>query len=53
MVVLLDRNDLNHNRSDKPGQIPLLGAADNGHYGVVKILLGREDLIPDTLGTGG
>ena len=32
---------------DKYGNTPLLWAAENGHGGVVKLLLGREDVNSD------
>ena len=37
--MLLERNDVNTDHSDEEGQTPLSLAAQNGHVGVVKMLL--------------
>jgi len=37
------------NQGDCAGHTPLLWAAKNGHDGVVKLLLEREDVEPDRL----
>jgi len=51
--VLLGRNDVNPNKSDKYGQTPLFLAAGYGNEGVVKLLLKRDDISlekPDNYG---
>jgi len=46
--VLLQRNDVNPDTSNKCSRTPLLLAAENGHEGVVKILVERSDVNPNT-----
>ena len=45
--VLLGRGDVNPDKPDNNGKIPLHLAAWWGHEGVVKVLLGRGDVNPD------
>ena len=47
MSVLFGMKYVNLDRPDNYGQTPLLQAAGNGHDGVVKLLLEREDVSPD------
>ena len=42
------RRYVNPNRPDKYGQTPILLAAEEGHEGVVQLLLRRKDVKPDT-----
>ena len=44
--ILLERGDVNPDKSDIDGQTPLLSAS-KGYEGVVKILLGRDGVDPD------
>jgi len=41
------------NQKDCVGNTPLIWAVHNGHEGVVKVLLGRDDVNPDKPNTGG
>jgi len=45
--LLLEREDVDPDRSDKLENTPLSWAAGNGYEGVVKLLLEREDVEPD------
>ena len=47
VVGLVEVKGRNINQSDCVGNTPLMWAARNGHKGVVRILLGRDDVIPD------
>ena len=49
MSALFGRKYVNPDRPDTFGQPPLSWDARNGHYGVVKLLLEREDVSPDWL----
>jgi len=44
--ILLEREEVNPDEPDNDGQTPLSLAAMNGNEGVVKILLGREEVDP-------
>ena len=37
--ILLEREEVNHDKPNEFGQTPLSGAAQEGHEGIVKILL--------------
>ena len=50
-LVEVEGCDINQN--DCAGNTPLVWAARNGHEGVVKILLGQDDISPDKPGEGG
>jgi len=43
---------VNPNSSSKYGRTPLFWAVENGHEGIVKLLLGRNDVNPDIPDTG-
>jgi len=45
--ILLERGDVDSDKSDMFGRTPPGCAADNGYEGVVKILLERDDVSPD------
>ena len=45
--MLLRRDDLNPDKPDNGGRTPLWCAACNGHEGLVKIPLGRDDVDPN------
>ena len=47
MKILLGRGDVNPGKPDGHGHPPLWWAVRNGHAGVVKILLGLDDLNPN------
>ena len=47
VTILLERDDVNPDKSDDYGRTPFWGAVLNGHEGVVEILLGRNDVNPD------
>ena len=47
---LVEAEDCDVNQKDSSGNTPLVWAAWNGHEGVVKILLGRDDVNPDKPG---
>ena len=49
--LLFGRRYINPDRSSKYDETPLSFAAQNGHEGIVKLLLEREDVKPDTLDT--
>src|SRR5437588_7113232 len=52
--MLLERADVNPNQADiKYGLIPLMWAAEDGHEGVVNLLLERGDINPDILSLSG
>ena len=51
MKLLFEQEDVNLDSSSKSGRTPLSWAAENGHEGIVKLLLGREDVNPDTQDT--
>lgn len=44
-MILLGRDDVNTDRPDQPNT-PLDCALENGHKGVVKIVLGQDNLNP-------
>ena len=49
MKLLLERKDINPDTPDtKYGQTPLLWAAEQGHEGIVRLLLGRNDVDPNS-----
>ena len=50
MKLISGREDINANpdSSSEPGLTPLLWTARNDHEGIVKLLLQREDVNPDT-----
>jgi len=48
--LLLEREYVDPNRPDEDNQTPLGCAAAKGHEGVIKLLLGREDVNPNHLG---
>ena len=50
--LLFGRRYVNPDSSYKSGRTPLSWAAGNGHEGIVKLLLGRNDVDPDTPDTG-
>ena len=50
VASLVEAEDCDINQKDSSGNTPLVWAAWNGHEGVVKILLGRNDVIPDKPG---
>ena len=43
MKLLLEREDVNPDSHSMSGETPLSVAPKNGHEGIVKLLLGRED----------
>jgi len=45
--IVRGRRYVNPNKPDKYGQTPILLAAEDGHEGVVKLLLRRSDVKPD------
>jgi len=45
--LLLERNDINPNKTDEYDHTSLWWAAEEGHEGIVKLLLGRDDANPD------
>ena len=45
--VLLERDDIDHNKLDRSGQALLQCSTQNGHGEVAKILLRRDDIDPD------
>jgi len=45
--IVRRRRYVNPNKPDKYGQTPILLAAEEGHEGVVQLLLGRKDVDPD------
>ena len=47
VATLIERGCYDINEEDFSGCTPLAWAACNGHEGVVKILLGREEVVPD------
>jgi len=47
VTVLIDAGGYNINQQDCTGSTPLAWAARNGHGGVVKLLLGRENVDPN------
>ena len=47
MSALFQRKSVKPDRPDAGGQTPLSWAAENGHDGVVKLLLGWEDVSPN------
>jgi len=49
--LLFGRRYINPDSLGKSGRTPLSLAAGNGHEGIVRILLGREDVNPETLDT--
>jgi len=48
IVKMLEREDVNLNTADESGQTPLLLAAEYGQKDIVKMLLERRDVTPDT-----
>ena len=48
VALLFGRRYINPNRSSKYDETPLSFAAQNGHEGIVKLLLERGDVKPDT-----
>ena len=53
VASLVEVEGCNINQNDCAGNTPLVWAAFNGHEGVVKILLGRDDVDPDKPGQSG
>jgi len=49
MNIVRRRRYVNPNRQDKYGQTAILLAAEEGHEGVVRLLLGRKDVKHDTV----
>jgi len=47
VTSLIEMKCYDINRTDQVGATPLTWAAHNGHEGVVELLLGRRDVIPD------
>ena len=47
MKLLLSRDNIDPDKLGEGSQIPLILAAWDGHEGVVKMLLGRNDVNPD------
>ena len=47
MKILIERDRVDADRTEKHGRIPLLHAASRAHEGVVKILLERDDFSPN------
>ena len=45
--MLLERSDINPDKSDMDGQTPLYRATLNGHEEVVRILLRWDEVNPD------
>jgi len=50
VACLLEVETCDINQEDPTGNTPLVWAAQNGHEGVVEILLGRDDIDPDKPG---
>ena len=48
LCQLFGRRYVNPDSSTRSGRTPLLWAAEHGHEGVVKLLLGRKDVTPHT-----
>jgi len=53
VATLIEMGYYDINGKDFLGRTPLVWAANNGHEGVVKILLGREEVNPDKPGSNG
>ena len=53
VVFLVEVGGCDINQTDITGSTPLVWAAKNGNEGVVKILLGRDDVKPDNPDIGG
>ena len=50
MRILPEQNGVNPDTPDEYGRTPLSFSAQNGHEGVVRILLERNDVNPNTVG---
>ena len=48
LSLLLGERYVNPNSSCRSGRTPLSWASENGHEGIVKLLLGRKDVNPET-----